>query len=41
MKVYEVRDHFGLDALTLTERPTPEPGAGEVLLKLRGLAELP
>lgn len=35
MKVYEIRDGFGLDALRLTERPQPEPGRGEVLLKIR------
>ena len=35
MKVYEIRDGFGLDALRLAERPEPKPGPGEVLLKLR------
>ena len=35
MKVYEIRDRFGLDALTLTERPQPQPGAHEVLLRIR------
>lgn len=38
MKVYEIRDHFGLDALTLTERPQPQPGHQEVLLKVRAVA---
>jgi NADPH:quinone reductase-like Zn-dependent oxidoreductase len=35
MKVIEVRQGFGLDQLTLAERPDPEPGAGEVLLRMR------
>jgi len=35
MKVYEIRDHFGLEALTLTERPQPQPGPHEVLVRLR------
>jgi NADPH:quinone reductase-like Zn-dependent oxidoreductase len=35
MKVYEIRDHFGLDALTLGERPQPQPGANEVLVRLK------
>ncbi|MUL36100.1 zinc-dependent alcohol dehydrogenase family protein [Gloeocapsopsis dulcis] len=34
MKVYEVQK-FGLDALTLTERPDPTPGYGQVLVKMR------
>src|SRR6185437_12114207 len=35
MKVYEIRDRFGLDALTLTERPQPQPGRHEVLVRIR------
>src|SRR5262245_51687229 len=35
MKVYEIRDGFGLDALRLADRPEPKPGRGEVLLRLR------
>lgn len=38
MKAYEVRDHFGLDALTLVERPRPQPGHGEVLLRIRAVS---
>jgi NADPH:quinone reductase-like Zn-dependent oxidoreductase len=34
MKVYEIRA-FGLDGLKLTERPQPQPGPFEVLLKVR------
>jgi NADPH:quinone reductase-like Zn-dependent oxidoreductase len=35
MKVYEIRDGFGLDALRLADRPEPQPGRGEVLVKVR------
>jgi NADPH:quinone reductase-like Zn-dependent oxidoreductase len=35
MKVYEIRDGFGLDALRLADRPEPQPGRGEVVLKIR------
>ncbi len=35
MKVYEIRDRFGLDALTLAERPQPQPGPHEVLVRIR------
>ena len=35
MKVYEIRDRFGLDALTLCERPQPQPGPHEVLLRIK------
>jgi NADPH:quinone reductase-like Zn-dependent oxidoreductase len=35
MKVYEIRDRFGLDALALTERPQPQPGTHEVLVRIK------
>jgi NADPH:quinone reductase-like Zn-dependent oxidoreductase len=35
MKAFEIKGGFGLDALTLVERPDPQPGAGQVLLKMR------
>jgi NADPH:quinone reductase-like Zn-dependent oxidoreductase len=35
MKVYEIRDTFGLDSLKPAERPQPQPGPNEVLLKIR------
>ncbi|NJM72348.1 MAG: NAD(P)-dependent alcohol dehydrogenase [Scytonema sp. RU_4_4] len=35
MKVWEVHPQEGLDALTLVERPEPQPKAGQVLLKMR------
>jgi NADPH:quinone reductase-like Zn-dependent oxidoreductase len=38
MKVYEIRDRFGLDALKLVERPQPQPGPNEVLLKVRAVS---
>ncbi|MBW4632807.1 MAG: NAD(P)-dependent alcohol dehydrogenase [Iphinoe sp. HA4291-MV1] len=34
MKVWEVHSKEGLDALTLVERPEPQPKAGQVLLKM-------
>ncbi len=33
MKVLELKE-FSLDGLTLTERPQPKPGAGEVLVRM-------
>jgi NADPH:quinone reductase-like Zn-dependent oxidoreductase len=38
MTVYEIRDGFGLDALKLTNRPDPQPGRGEVLLKIKAVS---
>ena len=35
MKVYEIRDRFGLDTLTLSERPQPQPGPYEVLVRIK------
>jgi len=35
MKVIEIQGGFGLDHLTVAERPTPEPAAGQVLLRMR------
>lgn len=35
MKVYEIQSKFGLDSLTLTERPEPSPSFRQVLIKLR------
>jgi len=39
MKVFEIQDAFGLDHLSLTERPTPSPGPGQVLVRM-GAASL-
>lgn len=38
MKAYEIKDHFGLDALTITQRPQPKPGPGQVLVKMRAFS---
>lgn len=35
MRAWEIRGGFGLDNLTPTDRPDPEPGAGELLLDMR------
>lgn len=35
MKTWEVHAKQGLDALTLVERPQPQPQAGQILLKMR------
>jgi NADPH:quinone reductase-like Zn-dependent oxidoreductase len=35
MKAYEIQGGFGIDALTLVERPEPKPAAGQVLVKMR------
>ena len=38
MKVIELRNSFGLENLALSERPTPEPGHGQVLVKMQAAA---
>ncbi|BBA32072.1 alcohol dehydrogenase [Methylocaldum marinum] len=35
MKAYELQGSFGIDSLVLAERPMPQPGVGQVLLKMR------
>ena len=35
MQVFEIQEKFGLESLKLAERPEPQPGTGEVLIKLR------
>jgi NADPH:quinone reductase-like Zn-dependent oxidoreductase len=35
MKLYEITEPKGIDSLKLTERPTPRPGPGEVLVRVR------
>ena len=35
MKAHVVQDEFGLDNLTIVERPSPTPGPGQVKLKMR------
>ncbi len=38
MKVFELRDGFGLDSLVAGERPDPVPGAGQVLVKVKAVS---
>ncbi len=38
MKLYEIRDGFGIDRLTMAERPEPRPGAGQVLVRIRAVS---
>ena len=35
MRAFEIRSADGIDALHLADRPSPEPGAGEVLVRMR------
>lgn len=35
MRVFEIRNGFGLESLVQGERPQPEPGPGEVLVRVR------
>lgn len=38
MKVFQIQDDWSIDNLTLAERPAPEPGHGQVLLKMKAAA---
>jgi NADPH:quinone reductase-like Zn-dependent oxidoreductase len=35
MRVWEIRERFGLDALALADRAEPEPGPGQVVVRVR------
>jgi NADPH:quinone reductase-like Zn-dependent oxidoreductase len=35
VKAYEIRDAFGIDALTVSDRPDPTPGPGQVVVRTR------
>ncbi len=35
MKVFQIEDEWSLDNLTLAQRPDPEPGPGQVLLRMK------
>jgi NADPH:quinone reductase-like Zn-dependent oxidoreductase len=38
MKTFQIDKTFGIDALTLAQRPEPRPGPGQVLLKMRAFS---
>jgi len=38
LKAYVIQEPFGLDALTLIERPDPHPGPGQVLVRMRAVS---
>jgi NADPH:quinone reductase-like Zn-dependent oxidoreductase len=38
MKLYEIRDTLGIDSLSITEKQVPEPGPGEVLIRMRAVS---
>ncbi|MBD2336747.1 NAD(P)-dependent alcohol dehydrogenase [Calothrix sp. FACHB-156] len=38
MKTYVLQSNAGIDALKLTDRPEPQPGAGQVLIKIKATA---
>lgn len=35
MRIFQIQDNWSIDNLTLTERPKPEPGFGQVLLQMK------
>jgi NADPH:quinone reductase-like Zn-dependent oxidoreductase len=38
MRAYELQDRFGIDSLTVVERPQPRPGPGQVLVRMRAFS---
>src|SRR5436305_3529398 len=38
MKAYEIRDAYVIDALAMSDRPEPAPGAGQVVVKTRAVS---
>src|SRR5436190_24207388 len=38
MKAYELQHTFGIDSLTLVDRPEPRPGHGQVLLQMKAFS---
>ena len=38
MRAWEIQGGFGLDKLTLVERPDPQPGPGQVLIRVRAVS---
>ena len=37
MRVYELQDAGGIDSLKVLERPVPQPGPGEILVRIRAM----
>lgn len=38
MKVYEIKSAFGIDNLTLVDRPEPKPGPGQVVVNVKAVS---
>ena len=38
MKVWQIKDAFGIDKLTLSERPEPTPGHGQILVRVKAVS---
>jgi NADPH:quinone reductase-like Zn-dependent oxidoreductase len=38
MKLYELKDGFGIDSVTPAERPDPRPGPGQVLVQMKAFS---
>jgi NADPH:quinone reductase-like Zn-dependent oxidoreductase len=38
MKAFEIRDGFGIERLTLVDKPEPVPGPGQALIKMRAFS---
>ncbi len=38
MRAWEIRDSFGIESLTITEKPEPEPGPGQVAVRVRAVS---
>lgn len=38
MKLYQLQNNTGLDALTLVERPDPQPGYGQIVVQVRAVS---
>ena len=38
MKVWQIKDAFGIDKLTLSERPDPTPGHGKIVVRVKAVS---
>src|SRR5438128_2296384 len=38
MKAYEIRATFGVDAITVSDQPDPQPGPGQAVVKTRAVS---